>query len=376
MVSNKKLRILMLNYEFPPLGGGASPVSYEIAKGYIKLGHKVDVITMGYKNLPQQETKHKNLNIYRVKCLRSKKEICHPWEQLTYIISAKKFLKQHLKNKPKNYYDINHTHFIIPTGIIALWAKKHFNIPYIVTAHGSDVMKYNPHRFKFLHKFTKPLLKKICKKSKLIISPSKYLANLIKENIGNYKIKIIPNGINKNKFTPKIKKKIILSTGRLLERKGFQYLIKAVSTNNIGFEVHICGDGPMMKELKKLAKQSKTKIILHGWIDNNSKEYKTLLESASIYTLVSEKENASVSLLEAMSAGCAIITSNISGCPETIGNAGIVIKPKDTRELRKEILKLIGNNKNIKRFGKKARKKILKDYDWNNLIRKYVEVLG
>ena len=42
--SNKKLRILMLNYEFPPLGGGASPVSYEIAKGYAKLGHKGEEI--------------------------------------------------------------------------------------------------------------------------------------------------------------------------------------------------------------------------------------------------------------------------------------------------------------------------------------------
>ena len=33
------MKILILNYEFPPLGGGASPVSYEIAKGYTKLGH-------------------------------------------------------------------------------------------------------------------------------------------------------------------------------------------------------------------------------------------------------------------------------------------------------------------------------------------------
>jgi len=75
------MKILMLNYEFLPLGGGASPVSYEIAKGYAKLGHKVDVVTMGYKNLLNFEIKE-GINIYRVKCLRSKKEICHPWEQL------------------------------------------------------------------------------------------------------------------------------------------------------------------------------------------------------------------------------------------------------------------------------------------------------
>jgi len=35
-------RILVLNYEFPPLGGGASPVSYELAKGYVKLGNEIN----------------------------------------------------------------------------------------------------------------------------------------------------------------------------------------------------------------------------------------------------------------------------------------------------------------------------------------------
>jgi len=369
-MGKRNLKILMLNYEFPPLGGGASPVSYEIAKGYVKLGHKVDVVTMGYKDLPQFEKKE-GINIYRVKCLRSKKEICHPWEQLTYIISAKRFLKKHLKT---NSYDINHTHFIIPTGVLSLWLKKKFGLDYVITAHGSDVPGYNPDRFRLLHKFTKPSLRKICKGAKLIISPSRYLSNLIKKNIENYSIKVIPNGVYINKFTPKAKKKIILSTGRLLERKGFQYLIKAVSKEDCGFEVHICGDGPMRNELKKLAQKSKTKIIFHGWIDNNSKEYKNILGSASIYCLVSEKENASIALLEAMSAGCAIITSNISGCPETVGNAGIVIEPKDTEGLRNAIFKLTRNEELIKKLGVSARKRILKNYDWNKIIKKYLEV--
>ena len=106
-----KKRILVLNYEFPPLGGGASSLSHGICKGYVKLGHHVDVVTMNYKGLPYYEVMD-GINVYRIKCLRSKKEICHPWEQLSFIINAKKFLKKFLKNKK---YDINHTHFIIPT---------------------------------------------------------------------------------------------------------------------------------------------------------------------------------------------------------------------------------------------------------------------
>jgi len=51
------MRILILNYEFPPLGGGASPVSYEIAKGYVKLGHEVSVVTMVFQGLKKFEIK-------------------------------------------------------------------------------------------------------------------------------------------------------------------------------------------------------------------------------------------------------------------------------------------------------------------------------
>lgn len=367
--NQKKLKILILNYEFPPLGGGASPVSYEIAKGYAKLGNKVDVVTMGFKDLPNYEFKE-GMSIYRVPCIRSKKEICHPWEQLSYIISAKRFLRKHMKT---NSYDVCHCHFIIPTGVIALWLKRNYNLPYIITSHGSDVPGYNPDRFKLLHKFTKPTLKRILNNSKKIVSPSNYLLNLINSNINNLmNSKTIANGVYPDKFQPKQKKKIILSTGRLLERKGFQYLIQAVSDKDIGYEVHIAGDGPMMSKLKGLAKRSKTKIVFHGWMDNKSKAYKDLLESSAIYVLASERENASISLLEAMSAGCAVITTNVSGCPETVGDAGTIVEPRNINQLKLAINKMIGNEK---KFGKLARQRLLNYFDWDNLIMNYLEIL-
>ncbi len=367
---NKK-NILMLNYEFPPVGGGASPVSYEIAKGYVDRGHAVTVVTMHYRGLKKHEFSD-GIEIYRVASFRHKKEICQPHEMLSYLISAKFFLKKHLKN---NSYDINHTHFIIPTGIVSLWAKKKFGIPYIITSHGSDVPGYNTDRFKFLHVFTKLFLKRICKHAKVVVSPSEYLKKLIEENISVDNTTMIPNGIYIDKFIPKKKKKMIISTGRLLERKGFQYLIEAVLDKNYGYEVHIAGDGPMMGKLKGLAKNSKTKIVFLGWVDNNSQEYKNLLEGASIYILVSEKENASIALLEAMSAGCAIITSNVSGCPETIGDSGIAIEPKNKEKLKNSIEELIENKSEIKKKGDIARKRVESIFNWNEIIKKYEDLL-
>ena len=49
------MRILVLNYEFPPLGGGAAPVSRDIAVQLSKKGHNVTVVTMGYQELPTYE---------------------------------------------------------------------------------------------------------------------------------------------------------------------------------------------------------------------------------------------------------------------------------------------------------------------------------
>ena len=87
------MNILVLNYEFPPLGGGGAPVSRDIARQYSKMGHKVVVLTMGYKDLPTYETVD-GVEIFRLKCWRSKKSSCMPWEQYTYILAVKKFMKR------------------------------------------------------------------------------------------------------------------------------------------------------------------------------------------------------------------------------------------------------------------------------------------
>lgn len=366
------MRILFLNYEFPPLGGGASPISYEIAQGYVNIGHEVDVITMGFKGIADFE-KMNGINVFRIPCVRAKKEICHPHEMATFLFNAQKFLKKHLK---KNKYDVCHNHFAIPTGVLASWVKKNYGIPFINTSHGSDIPGYNNDRFTFLHNFTKPVLNSVLNQSSGNFSGSNYLAELANKNINPpISYKTIREGFFPDLFKPQAKQKIILSTGRLLRRKGFQYLIEAVSDKDIGYEVHICGDGPMMGELKTLAEKSKTKIVFHGWINNQSEKYKNLLETASIYSLVSAKENASKSLLEALSAGCAVITSNIAGCPESVGDAGFAIDPENVEVLRETIFSLIEDESKIEEYGKKARNRILEVYNWDKLIKQYEQAL-
>jgi glycosyltransferase involved in cell wall biosynthesis len=219
--------VLYLNYEFPPLGGGAAPVSYAIAKGYVDSGYKVDVVTMAFGDLPKYEKKD-GINIYRVNSLRRKKAVSGFWEHLLYLGSAWIQLQKLLR---KNTYSFCHCHFLVPTGILALFVKKIYRINYIITSHGSDVPGYNIDRFKFLHLFTGQINRSIIRNSIATTTPSQFLKDLIIERILNRRpannLMVIPNG-SRSLVRPNIaKENIVLSVGRMHPMKGFQYLIEA-----------------------------------------------------------------------------------------------------------------------------------------------------
>ena len=368
------MKILLLNYEFPPLGGGSSPVTREIGKRYVQRGHSVDVVTMGFGDLPKKEDVD-GMMVFRVPSLRRRVEICRVHELGSYIYSAHRFLTNRLKH---THYDVNHTHFLLPTGLVARTMKRRFGLPYIVSGHGSDIPGYNPDRFRWTHRFTQPALRRVGGDASRITVMSNYLADLVRENVADYApehlIKI-PNGIDRKEFRSGDKKNIILSTGRLLRRKGFQHLIRAVSDDDIGYEVHICGDGPMLDELRAAAARSRTKIVLHGWVENQSEYYRDLLSSAAIYVLASERENSSIALLEGMSAGCATITTNAAGCPETLGDAGVLVQPGSADDLRQAILSIVANDDLRLALQQRAVERVRSVFDWDRIVDRYEKEL-
>ncbi|MFA6098535.1 MAG: glycosyltransferase family 4 protein [Patescibacteria group bacterium] len=371
------MKILLLNYEFPPLGGGASPVSYDIALRLSTIGKfDIDVVTMHYRGLPRKEIINEHFTIYRVPSWRAKKEICHPWEQLTYLISG--FFKC-LSLIHKNKYNLCYCHFIIPTGVLAYLLKILFKLPYIITSHGSDVIKYNP-RFKRIYPLITGVWKTILKNSLIITTPSIFLARQIKNvypKLDSNKIKIIPNGIEKNKFSPLKKEKTILLVTRILLNKGVQVVLEAVKGTNINdWNIIIVGEGPARKQLEILTRHYKLdkKVTFLGWVKNPSEKLRNLYGSASIFVLPSFFENMNVTLLEAMASGCAILATNVGGNPEVIGSAGILFSPRNPAELRKKLLDLINNEKNLSLFKQASRIRFEKYFSWEIIIQEYLNV--
>ena len=326
---------------------------------------------MGFKNLPEFE-RIDNVNIYRVKSIRLKKDVCTFPEMFLYILSAFPLI---FKLARKNNYQINHTHFIFPDGVLAFAAKMLQKIPFIITAHGSDVPGYNPDRFKLLHKILIPLWKLITSNAEKVVLPSKNLETLVKKINPKLKTAIIPNGIDLNKFSSNVmKKKQILIVTRMFKRKGVQYFLEAVKGLKHDYHINIVGDGPYLKSLKEISRLNDLKINFRGYLDNLSDQLKKLYEESEIFVFTSESENFPVVLLEAMISGMAIITTNDTGCAEVVGDAAILIESKNSELIKQSLQNLMSNNELNRELRFAARKRAEEIFGWENIAQKYLEL--
>ena len=342
------MKILVLNYEYPPIGAGAAPVCRDLAAGMAAEGQRVTVVTMGYRGLPERQQEN-GVEIIRLDCLRKHEHSCSPVEQLSFIIKAQSFLEKHLKT---HSYDICHTHFIFPDGPIALWLKTRHGMPYVLTAHGSDVEGHNTRvSMRVMHRILRPAWKKIVSSAYAVAAPSSHLIRLMNDVMRSRRYVIIPNGldIKKYKFEWTDKEKRILVMGRMQKFKNVQTILTAISLINQdawdGWHVDILGDGPYREELERLAINLNIteRATFHGWIDNGSEEQLAYLKRASIYVSASYFENCPMSVLEAIASGCYPLLSDIEGHRQFFGNKRnqFFFKVDDVEELSKMLQELL-----------------------------------
>jgi glycosyltransferase involved in cell wall biosynthesis len=366
------VRILTLNYEFPPIGGGGSPVSYELGRELVAQGHDVDVVTMGFNGLPAREVVD-GITVYRVPCLRKRREVCKTHEMASYVLAA---LPKAAKLAATRRYDVSHAHFIVPTGLLARLLEIRAGLPFVVTVHGSDVPGYNPDRFGRQHQLLGPMWQWILRGADHVISPSQFLRELVHRRSRDQPVSIIPNGFRHERFrADRPKDRRILLVSRMLPRKGVQYLLAALPGLDLrGFEIEIVGDGPYLPTLRQMAAELGLPVRFWGWLDNDSVELRELYERSSIFAFTSEAENFPTVLLEAMAAGQAIVTCNGTGCPEVVGDDALLVPPRRPDSLAEALSRLIQDDELRARLGRRARARVEQEFSWRTIAKRYVEI--
>lgn len=211
----------------------------------------------------------------------------------------------------------------------------------------------------------------------------------LEEGIQKEKISIIPNGIVPVTLNEadrsEVRKQmgagendvVVLSVGRLVYQKAHEYLVSAmpaVLKELPNVKVGICGDGLLRADLEKQIQSLRLEkeIKLFG-MQANVKKY---LAAADVFVLPSRWEGLPIALLEAMSAGLAVIATRVEGVDEVVeeGVHGVLVRPESTEELVKAILQLSKDAAQRQRMGSAAHLRVLNSFTVDCMCEKYLEL--
>lgn len=280
--------------------------------------------------------------------------------------------------------DLIHVQWPIPNGLGAFFLKIFNNTHYINTIHGEEVYLSKRYHTTFI-------LKILVRNSfKTITNSSETFKVSLENELKKDKLGIIPFGVDTNIFRPyKVLKdeKIvqILSIGYLIERKGFEYLIKSVKEvlkvhDNINLK--IVGTGPLENQIKTQIKELKLEGNVEILGNVSDEQLLDLYNSSDIFILPSivdsqgNTEGLGVVLLEAMACKVPVIASNIGGIPDIVHDRinGLLVPQKDIFNLSKAINELINNEEFRKSLAFNGYEMVKGHFSWEKIAKEYIEI--
>ncbi len=355
MKGEGRMKVLFLTRVHPPVTGGLENQSYNLVNNFKKINKDCFIIknTKGKKALP----------------------FFMPYSFLKslYLI---------WKNK------ITHLH--LSDGMLALegkWIKKFTGVKTAITIHGLDITYQN-------WLYQKIIPKSINSLDNIICVSNETKKQCIKRGISIKKIIVIPNGVNPEEFLLKgtkkelreklskeinvdlKNKKILLTSGRLVKRKGVEWFVNNVfSKLSKDYIYLISGEGNEKDNIQRAIEKNKleNKVFILG--KTNFKTLKLLYNSANFFIMPNihiggNIEGFGIVAIEAGSCGLPVITSGIEGIKDAVipGKTGWIVGEKNIEGFVDKIEKSQLDSKKIK-------EEIKKHFDWEKIAKKYLEVL-
>lgn len=380
------MKIVFLNYEYPPLGGGGGHATQMIASRLAKK-HDVSVITSQFRGLPKEENLD-GLKIFRIPTLRKYQDKCRIFEMLVFILSSLVFVPYRVRQlKP----DVIICFFSLPTGPCAWLCHKLYRIPYVISLRGGDVPGFLPEQLEKFHKATNWLTRLIWKNSASLVANSKGLAALAKDFMKNRVVEIIPNGVdeqflfsrpvNSNETHHAKDPLKVLAVGRLSEQKKIERLIEGVcdfkKNTDHPLELKIVGDGPKRSELEALAKARgvlNKEVHFLGW--KTRSELRDIYRAADVFSLASDFEGMPNVVLEAMASSLAIVATPSPGTTELVhpGKNGDLISDRSSAGFA-GVWQKLAQDSSLRQDWQQASFKLVATYTWEQVAQDY-EILS
>jgi glycosyltransferase involved in cell wall biosynthesis len=284
----------------------------------------------------------------------------------------------------KNHYDIVHAHF--GTGAVyGMHYSEKFRRPLVVTFHGYDVpLLGSIERFHLKHLRYALLGPRVLERMTLGLCASGELMDLLAAlGVPRKRLRLHHIGIDTTRFLaePRSKSKTpqVMMIGRFVEKKGFEYGIRAFAKvlNGRQAKLTLIGDGKLAPRLKKLVRELGIAESVHfaGVLSSNEiarhlKEADVLL-APSVVGAFGDRESGLLTAKEASASGVTPIGTWHGGIPEIIddGVTGFLVAERDVDALADRLGRLLDDPELRQKMGKRARQKMQRLYDIQMTVR-------
>jgi len=263
--------------------------------------------------------------------------------------------------------------------VIAYLASKICGRKYIATCHGSEVACGEHDVPGVLPKGRRDVVNSALENADRIVVESQSIGDDVKKYCSKNPI-IVHYGIDLQLFKPSDKKiferKTVISVGSLTERKGHEYLLKAIKKvleKNKNVDFLIVGKGSDEANLKKLTAKLNisNNVIFKDFIPND--ELSRYYSSSEFFVLATLHEGFGNVFIEAMACGIPIVSTNIAAVPEAVDGGGILVETRNPDQLAEAMLKLLNDEDLRQELSKKALEHARK-FSIENRINKIEEI--
>lgn len=395
----------MVTSSYPKYKGDVTtPFIESLATNVAALGHEVYVVAPRHRDLRRAEMEDgvhlrfyryaptKELNIWGyAESLRADVEVKKP----IYFLIPAVFLSSLftlLRLTFKKRFDVIHAHWVIPNGPVATLVSRIRRVPLVVSLHGSDI---------FLAEKSGLLARAadLCFHSADAITACSEDLKQRAIELGAPRAiaRVVPYGADLETFavdkdaSDELRRElgflrddlIVLGVGRLVYKKGFEFLIRAVpqvlqETTRVRFI--IAGDGDLGDELKGLAASLGVTEYVHfpGAVPREKIPLYFGACDLCVAPSVRDKEGNVDGLpnvvLEAMAATKPLVATNVGGLPLAVrdGDNGFLVEEKDPAQLAHAITKLLASRELRERFGKAGRERVERELNWRSIAETFV----
>ena len=392
------MNVLMVTSSYPKFPGDVTaPFIESIARGVAARGHAVDVVLPQHPELRRSGDEPVRFFPYHYAPSPA-------WSQWGYAQS----LESDVRVKPlmlalaplvawslrrelgsrllARRYDVVHVHWVVPNAVLVRDIVKAHGLPFVVSLHGSDA--YVAARSWWLGRLTRRSFEDA---ERVTACSGELRTRAVALGAAGARTSTVPYGVDVHFFSPErpgaaIRERLgvrpdaflVLAVGRLVEKKGFTYLIEAAAKTG-GVEVAIVGDGDLRSGLEARAREVGARVFFPGFLDREATA--SALAAADVVVIPSVVDSGGNvdglpnTLLEALAAGRPVVASRVAGIPDVVVDErnGLLVPPKDPTALAAALRRLVREPETRERLGQAARRVAVEQLSWEATARRFEE---